>query len=73
MLYNQDMNSFDMLIYLKELLILSLDELNDSDPDDQFCCGERIAFVECLESLQLWESAKQMGLNFNVEERYTLT
>lgn len=38
-------------------LLSYLDELRDvkDGPDTEFSYGEKTAFVECLEMLQLWE------------------
>lgn len=38
----------------------------------QFVEGERTAYVECLEIIQMWDSAAQHGLNWDIEARYPL-
>ena len=56
-----------------EVLISNLNELDTpSDGDEQFICGERTAYVECLEILQTWKYAKKHRLDFNVEQRFPL-
>lgn len=66
------MNSQDTVIYLKELLISYLDDLKDIRRDTPFAYGEKTAYTECLEILQLWEHAATHGLNFDIEKRYPL-
>ena len=55
-------------------LLSYLDELwNVKDgPDTEFLYGEKTAFVECLEMLQLWEESEDNGLNFVIEDKYPL-
>lgn len=40
--------------------------------EQQFVYGERTAFTECLEWIQLWTNAEKYSLNFNIEEKYPL-
>ena len=37
-----------------------------------FECGEKLAYTECLEMIQFYEKAKELGLDFNIEERFPL-
>lgn len=68
------MNAKDTILYLKELLLFYLDELKEvtDDEDSLFAYGEKTAYTECLEVLQLWESAADHGLDFDIEKRYPL-
>lgn len=68
------MDAKDTLLYLKELLLFYLDELKEvSDNQDcLFAYGEKTAYTECLEIIQLWENAAQNGLDFDIEKRYPL-
>ncbi len=51
-----------------------LEDLKDfkDREEEQFQYGERTAFTECLEYLQAWDRAKEIGLDFDIEERYPL-
>ena len=64
----------ETLNYLAELLLYYLEELSEiKDTDkEQFMYGEKTAFTECLEMVQLWEKARENGLNFEVEAKYPL-
>ena len=68
------MNAIDTIIYLKETLLCYLEELKElhSKHDDLFAYGEKTAYTECLEILQLWDNAAQHGLDFEIEKRYPL-
>ena len=61
----------EVLGYLKELLEVYLAELNGSEKN-QFAYGEKTAYVECLEIIQLWEKAQTFGLNYDIEKRYPI-
>ena len=62
------------LRYLIELCTEYLDQLKDvkDSADEQFLYGEKTAYVECLEIIQLWEHALTSGLDYDVESRYPL-
>ena len=68
------MNAQDTIIYLKDLLLNYLDELKGvrDKSDTLFAYGEKTAYTECLEVLQLWENAERNGLDFDIEKRYPL-
>ena len=51
---------------------ISLGEIQSGDSADEFAYGEKVAYVECLEILQLWEMAEKYGLDYDVEERFPL-
>ncbi|MBE5737875.1 MAG: hypothetical protein E7348_05685 [Clostridiales bacterium] len=55
-----------LLRYLEEMK-----EFQDID-SEQFEYGERVAYVECLEYVQLWERSKEYGLDFDIEKKYPL-
>ncbi len=61
-----------MLIrYLVAVLLERLEDLYDEAlGPDQFICGERTAYVECLEIIQAGLDAEEYGLNFHIERRY---
>ncbi|MCM1296877.1 MAG: hypothetical protein NC311_15165 [Muribaculaceae bacterium] len=68
------MNTEETLIYLIDLLLFYLEELKDEKdiPSEQFAYGEKTAYTECLEVLQLWKHSKRHGLDFNIETKYPL-
>ena len=68
------MKAKEVLEYMAERLLEYLEELKDTKPDDADCFGygERTAYTECLEMIQLWEDAKQVGLDFEIEKKYPL-
>lgn len=39
---------------------------------EQFQYGEKVAYVECLEYIQLWENSEKFGLDFDIESKYPL-
>lgn len=53
--------------YLRELT-----EIDSTDENYAFVCGEKTAFVECLEVIQSWEKADRTGLNFDIERCVSL-
>ncbi len=61
-----------VLIYLKKILELNLDELYESEKMNGFIYGEKTAYVECLEIVQQWECAEDIGLDYEVEKKYPL-
>lgn len=67
-------NATELLSMIISLLITYLEELSDATSldVDQFSYGEKTAYTECLEWLQLWNFAESFGLNFDVEERFPL-
>ena len=65
------MNAEETIIYLIQLYIQYLDELNLS-PHNDFTIGEMTAYIETLEILQRWEKATRHGLDFVVEDKYKI-
>lgn len=65
------MNAEETIIYLIQLYIQYLDELNLS-PRNDFTIGEMTAYIETLEILQRWEKATRHGLDFVIEDKYKI-
>ena len=71
----QKKTSEEILIMMIELLLLYIEELFEYKTNDeahQFQYGERLAYTECLEWIQLWEKAEEYGLYFDIEKRFPL-
>lgn len=64
----------DVLKKLIGILLLYLEELSGYKDVEgqQFEYGERLAYTECLECIQLWKRAKKYGLDFDIEKKYPL-
>ena len=65
----------EVLVSMIELLTAYLNELKNAradEPNDQFAYGEKTAYVECLEMVSYWKKAEKYGLNFPLEERFSL-
>ena len=62
----------EILAKLIYVLFENLTELKDvkDAPDQKFQYGEKTAYIECLELLQYWEKANQMGLNCDIESYF---
>lgn len=65
------MNAEETIIYLIQLYIQYLEELNAAHRND-FIIGEMTAYVETLEILQRWEKATLHGLDFVIEDKYKI-
>ena len=65
------MNAEETIIYLIQLYIQYLDELN-AVPRNDFIIGEMTAYVETLEILQRWEKATRYDLAFVIEDKYKI-
>lgn len=63
-----------ILIYLAELILFYMEELKEANKTDsnQFCYGEKTAYIECFELICCWNKAEEYGLNFNIEDEYPL-
>lgn len=59
----------EVLLILKDTIEISLEEIS-ALKRTSFLFGEKMAYVECLEIIQSWEKAKEIGLNYDIEERY---
>ena len=64
----------EILELMINVLISYLDEMKEYQDveSEQFKYGEKVAYIECLEYLQIWEKANEYGLNFDIEKRYPL-
>lgn len=58
----------DVLNKLVKHILSSLDELQCRNPADDFIIGQRYAYVDCLELLQLFTRC----FDFDIEKRYPL-
>ena len=65
------MNAEETIIYLIQLYIQYLDELNVA-PRNDFTIGEMTAYVKTLEILQRPEKATRHGLDFVIEDKYKI-
>lgn len=74
-MYDGRLEAAQVLIYMIEQLKENLQDLNQplrEYGDPSFVFGEKTAFVECLEMIQLWSGAKRNGLGWRIEERYPI-
>ena len=63
----------EVLEYMASVLLMYLEELSGvGSSDDPFLYGEKTAYTECLEWVQIWDEAEKNGLGFRVEARYPL-
>ena len=70
----KQLNAQEVLSQLIDTLLWSLEDLTKikNTPSQQFAYGEKTAYVECLEIVQLWEQAEQYGVDFNIEQKFPL-
>lgn len=61
----------ELLTYLAEYLISSLDELMQCRTPDGFIDGEITAYVDCLEILNFWKGFERYGIA-NIEKKYQI-
>ena len=54
------------MTYMEELFQCQGEERNE------FQYGERTAYTECLEWIQMWKYADINGLDFDIEQKYPL-
>ena len=67
------LSAVETLEYIIELLLYYLENLSaDGLKGDGFILGEKTAYAECLEIVQLWEHAQKSGLDFDIEARFPL-
>lgn len=68
------MQAANILKYMIDLLLSYLEELSSVKTIDEndFAYGEKTAYTECLEIVQLWEHARSYGLDFDIEKKYPL-
>ena len=62
----------ELLIFLIPLLTAYLEELSSSSAldENQFCYGEKTAYIECLEIIQSWDNSNKHKLDYNIQQRY---
>ena len=67
------MDAKEVLEYMAKQLIEYLEELKNSDTKTSgFVYGEKTAYTECLEMIQLWKKAKEIGLDIDIEKKFLL-
>lgn len=66
------MNAEQTLLTLIELFTHYLDELTASHAHTEFICGEKTAYVECLEIIKGWDNSAKFGLDFRVADKYNV-
>ena len=66
------MDAKDVLEYMAKRLTEYLEELKNSDKTSGFVYGEKTAYTECLEMIQLWKKAKEIGLDIDIEKKFSL-
>ena len=54
----------DILIKITETLLKYLEELSCLEKSNEFAYGERVAYIECLEIIQV-DKFVELGYNFN--------
>ncbi len=63
----------ETLLYMVQRLTAYLEELREARAEgEDFAYGEKTAYTECLELIQLWEGAKENGLDYEIEKKYPL-
>ena len=68
------MEAEDVLRLMINVLLKYMKELQgfQDKADEQFQYGEKTAYIECLEYIQMWRNAKENGLNFDIEKDYKI-
>ena len=54
-----------------ESVIAELSEIKD-EADGQFAYGEKVAYTECYEKLEIWKEAKKYGWEDDIEKKFPL-
>lgn len=54
-----------------ESVIAELSEIKDN-ADGQFAYGEKVAYTECYEKLEIWKEAKKYGWEEDIEKKFPL-
>lgn len=65
--------TYKILNRIKVYLECCLNELNEEELANDFICGEKTAYVECLELLQSVGKPHSLGLDYDIEERYPIS
>ena len=66
-----DKTAKEALMYLVRTLTAYLEDLN-FNAKTPFAHGEKTAFVECLEMIQKYYGATELGLDYDVEARFPI-
>ena len=68
------MKAIEVIKLMSEILSDYLEDLKDAKAYDRdaFAYGERTAYTECLEMLQLYDDPKELGLDYDIEKKYPL-
>ena len=66
------MSATGILAHLIYILESNLSELTSAEQIDEYTMGSWEACIECLEAIGCWTRAKDFGLNYNPEIKYTL-
>lgn len=64
------MKAEQVLINLINVISTSLEELNSCEIKNQFVYGEKTAYVECLELINLWDNSPLKQSNIDLEKKY---
>ena len=59
---------------LIKIILSNLEELKHIHdiPEQAFLYGEKVAYIECLELIQGWEKAGELGVDFDIERFFKL-
>ena len=70
----ENFSANEVLLFMAKLLSGYLEELREVKDcrSQQFAYGEKTAYTECLELIQLWEDAGKNGLDYDIEKQYPL-
>lgn len=64
-------NESDLIERWLESVIAELSEIKD-EADGQFAYGEKVAYTECYEKLEIWKEAKKYGWEEDIEKKFPL-
>ena len=65
-------SSEEVLEMMIKILLMYIEELSEYTEEEVFLYGERLAYTECLEWIQMWRYAEINGLDFDIEKKYPL-
>ena len=66
------MTAEEVITKLKNVAEFDLDDICNNTELDKSINGIKMLYVEVLEIIQLWDGAKNIGLNYDVESRYLI-
>ena len=64
------MRTEQVLITLINVIVTNLEELNSCEIKNQFVYGEKTAYVECLEIINLWDKSPIKQSNINLRKKF---